>query len=758
MQRYWGSDDSDLSDGDKGDDKLKQVLEQAEKRKFKSENVASSPVALLGESAVSFKETEASTAHKRKKRKTKCSADSTFNGTPDGGTVPCDISGENSVIVHDCEGQKPRNKNSCITKLSESKVGVASKVNQMDNSNSPQANSLNFSDKLTKKHKQRSAKNTDQQNLPNNGFQNISSDRNVNASNVETEYKNVQCNKDAEMFTVIGEVETHKNVLVKRILPEWLANPTVISVDVGGKKSLLSELDYLDESSKGNLERLKINHLFPVQAEVVPWLMQSNLKRLCVRPSDICVSAPTGSGKTLAFVLPIIQSLKERVVCQVRALVVLPVSDLAVQVFKVFEQFCKGTDLHVALVVGKKSFLQEKESLVQKGVRGYHSLVDIVVATPGRLLDHISRTEGFSLEYLKYLVIDEADRMMEEIQQGFLKNLEKAIFKDTTSARCSCFSSSYLYRKTALPPTTPCAYGHISEPVQKLLYSATLSQDPEKLHELSLFQPKLFTSVAKSKSENKVGGVTENSIIEKYTTPEGLVEQYVVCVPSIKPLIVRYLIHMRNFKRVLCFTKTLESSHSLRLVLEHMGDIRVREISSSLQPVQRKIILERFSSGKIDILVCTDMMARGIDIENVDCVINYDAPVFIKNYVHRIGRTARAGRKGCAITLLENRELHKFLKMLSSSGKTPANPLEIDFESMKPMEEQYKEALASASKIIAGEKRNKFFLKASVKSVNTKKELYRNTTKNTKNGKFRNYVKTPKNAKFRSDVKINKSL
>ena len=140
------------------------------------------------------------------------------------------------------------------------------------------------------------------------------------------------------------------------------------------------------------LKENQITYFFPVQRQVIPHLLKRNKY---FRPSDLCVSAPTGSGKTLAFVLPLVQLLSDRVVPRVRALVVLPVQDLAMQVFKVFQAYSSANHLRVKLISGQKSFAQEQVELVvhddnasiDQGV--YHSLADIVVATPGRLVDHI---------------------------------------------------------------------------------------------------------------------------------------------------------------------------------------------------------------------------------------------------------------------------------------------------------------------------------------------------------------------------------
>ncbi|XP_076316304.1 putative ATP-dependent RNA helicase Dbp73D [Tachypleus tridentatus] len=513
----------------------------------------------------------------------------------------------------------------------------------------------------------------------------------------------------SEAFPVLGEVERKRKEKVQRVLPDWLANPTVVTVDLKDTETTVDSFSGLDSLLKQNLKLSGIHHFFPVQKVVIPWLLRNSIQQDCYRPQDICVSAPTGSGKTLAFVLPIIQALKSRVVCRVRALAVLPVRDLAVQVYNVFYSYCKGTSLRVGLAVGQKTFTEEQNTLVKQGVRNVMSLVDIVVATPGRIVDHVQRTPGFSLESLRYLIIDEADRMMEEITHGWLAAVEKAVFKDSTTSRnCPCTIKNSK-RSLSSFPLTACTFSHILEPLQKLLYSATLSQDPEKLQQLTLFQPKLFTSITRTLGLDVSTNQSEKTgkFIGKYTTPEELKEHYTICELSMKPLVVWYFLKDKGFKNVLCFTGSVESTHRLCTLLKSLGGVTVQEFSSSLHLVKRKKCLRQFSSGKIDILVCSDAMARGIDVANVDYVISYDPPTFVKTYIHRVGRTARAGREGIAITLLQRKGVRKFQKMLTSAGKEKVSELKVSQTDLEPYKENYKAALSATSKLITQETQEK---------------------------------------------------
>jgi len=212
-----------------------------------------------------------------------------------------------------------------------------------------------------------------------------------------------------EGFTILDEVESKKLVKIARILPNWLAKPSIISCDLSSNALPVKDMAGLHKFIQDALRRNKIKNFFPVQQQVIPFLLQNN--NLLCRPNDICVSAPTGSGKTLAFVLPTIQILSRETVRRLRCLVVLPVHDLAVQIHRVYSNYCTGTKLKVVLISGQSSFGEEQKLLVRKGCYdNYLSQADIVVCTPGRLVDHLQRTPGFSLKYLRFLIIDEADR------------------------------------------------------------------------------------------------------------------------------------------------------------------------------------------------------------------------------------------------------------------------------------------------------------------------------------------------------------
>ncbi|KAL6036449.1 hypothetical protein STEG23_034160 [Scotinomys teguina] len=498
---------------------------------------------------------------------------------------------------------------------------------------------------------------------------------------------------------VLGDFARRKTLKVQPFLPAWLAKPSCV------KKSLTEDLTPIEDIPEVHPDLQKqlrangISSYFPVQAAVIPALLESADSGFLVgrggyQPSDLCVSAPTGSGKTLAFVIPVVQALLHRVVCHIRALAVLPTKELAQQVSKVFNIYTDTTPLRVALVTGQKSLAKEQESLVQKTVDGYRCLADIVVATPGRLVDHIDQTPGFSLKQLRFLIIDEADRMIDSMHQSWLPRVVAAAFySEGPSGSCALLQRTQPQSVTTASTCSP------QMPLQKLLFSATLTQNPEKLQRLGLYQPRLFSTSLGHRGPKDTVEVDGN-LVGKYTFPVGLMHHYVPCRLSSKPLIVLHLVLGMNFSRALCFTNSRENSHRLFLLAQAFGGVSVAEFSSRYGPGQRKKILKQFEQGKIQLLISTDATARGIDVQGVELVINYDAPQYLRTYVHRVGRTARAGKTGQAFTLLLKVQERKFLQMVSEAGVPELARHEIPRELLQPLVARYEIALSQLEKTV----------------------------------------------------------
>ncbi|XP_072001293.1 ATP-dependent RNA helicase DDX51 [Engystomops pustulosus] len=499
---------------------------------------------------------------------------------------------------------------------------------------------------------------------------------------------------------LLGGFEAKPVQKVLPFLPLWLAKPSLVQKDIKQNLVSIHDVPGIDPNIKKRLEANNVKSFFPVQAEVMPAILDSCVHGFLVGrggylPNDICVSAPTGSGKTLAFVLPIIQVLMTRVVCEVRALVLLPTKELAQQVCKVFNVYADGTGLKVCLIAGHKPFAKEQESLVQKKIFGFCSLADILVCTPGRLVDHIQKTEGFTLRHLRFLVIDEADRMIDTMSQDWLPQVINAAYKPS--------ENGLLFDRKLPTIRTAANYGQLQMPLQKLLFSATLTHNPEKLQKLDLYQPRLFTSIYKQPRSNANDSQSEPATSENFSLPKGLTHYYIPCVLNSKPLILLHFLLTLRFSRVLCFTNSRESSHRLFLLIKLFGGIDVAEFSSRLSPGERKKTLKEFEQGKIKLLISTDATARGIDITGVKCVINYDAPQYMRVYVHRVGRTARGGTTGLAFTLLLRIQEQRYLNMMREAGVPKLQRQPVKNESLRQFEQRYEEVLSQLQKVVKEE-------------------------------------------------------
>ncbi|XP_008003470.2 ATP-dependent RNA helicase DDX51 isoform X1 [Chlorocebus sabaeus] len=499
---------------------------------------------------------------------------------------------------------------------------------------------------------------------------------------------------------VLGGFGRRKAPKVQPFLPRWLAEPSCVRKNVNEDLVPIEDIPEVHPDLQKQLRAHGISSYFPVQAAVIPALLESAACGFLVgrggyRPSDLCVSAPTGSGKTLAFVIPVVQALLSRVVCHIRALVVLPTKELAQQVSKVFNIYTDATPLRVSLITGQKSLAKEQESLVQKTADGFRCLADIVVATPGRLVDHIDQTPGFNLQQLRFLVIDEADRMIDSMHQSWLPRVVAAAFQSEDPADpCALLQRRQAQAVTAASTCCP------QMPLQKLLFSATLTQNPEKLQQLGLHQPRLFST---GLAHRGLEDTDRDGDSGKYAFPVGLTHHYVPCSLSSKPLVVLHLVLEMGFSRVLCFTNSRENSHRLFLLVQAFGGVDVAEFSSRYGPGQRRRILKQFEQGKIQLLISTDATARGIDVQGVELVVNYDAPQYLRTYVHRVGRTARAGKTGQAFTLLLKVQERRFLQMLTEAGAPELRRHELSSKLLQPLVPRYEEALSQLEESIKEE-------------------------------------------------------
>jgi ATP-dependent RNA helicase RhlE len=327
----------------------------------------------------------------------------------------------------------------------------------------------------------------------------------------------------------------------------------------------------------------------PIQAQAIPFLLEGR---------DLLGCAQTGTGKTAAFALPILQKLSlnpQRLLAgQPRALILTPTRELALQIQESFETYGRYLPLKSTVVFGGVSQFHQVKAL-QKGV-------DILVATPGRLLDLIQQ-RYIHLKNLEIFVLDEADRMLD---MGFITDIQKVI--------------------KLLPPSR-----------HNLFFSATM---PREIQELS---SKLLSNPA------RVEVTPVSSTAEK-------IDQFVLFVEGKKKKdLLRHVLKDPQIARVIIFTRTKHGANKVSEVLEQNG-IRSAAIHGNKSQGARQRALDSFKRGTIRALVATDIAARGIDIEGITHVINYELPNIAESYVHRIGRTARAGAEGTAISFCDQEE------------------------------------------------------------------------------------------------------
>lgn len=484
------------------------------------------------------------------------------------------------------------------------------------------------------------------------------------------------------------------------VLP-WMRSP----VDVSPFEDCpLDHLPCLDPRLKVALQNMGISSLFPVQVAVWQETIGPGLFE-----RDLCINSPTGSGKTLSYALPIVQALSNRAVRCLRALVVLPTRDLALQVKDVFAAIAPAVGLSVGLAVGQSSIADEISELIKRpnleeGIcydpedlfQELQSAVDILVATPGRLMDHINATRGFTLEHLCYLVVDETDRLLREAYQAWLPTVLRLTrsdnenrFSDASSFLPSAFSSLKTIRRCGVER------GFKDKPYPrfvKMVLSATLTKDPNKLAQLDLHHPLFLTT-----------GET------RYKLPERLESYKLICESKLKPLYLVALLQSLGGEKCIVFTSSVESTHRLCTLLNHFGELRIKikEYSGLQRQSVRSKTLKAFREGRIQVLVSSDAITRGMDVEGVNNVVNYDKPAYIKTYIHRAGRTARAGQIGRCFTLLHKDEMKRFKKLLqkADNDSCPVHSIPSSLiESLRPV---YKSALGKLKETIESEAHRK---------------------------------------------------
>lgn len=338
----------------------------------------------------------------------------------------------------------------------------------------------------------------------------------------------------------------------------------------------------------------------PIQEKAIPAILAGR---------DVIAAAQTGTGKTASFVLPILQSLDNGHKTRgkrIRALILAPTRELTIQIEKNIAQYGKYTSLSTMAMYGGADIEQQKQRLIEG--------IDILVATPGRLLD-MAHQRALHFDELKVFVLDEADRMLD---MGFIADINKIIER--------------------LPRER-----------QNLLFSATLSEQVRQLAKTAIHDP------------------LELSVKSDQTT-KPKIEQWLMTVDKDrKSALLSHLLLEHQWPQALVFIKTKHGAAKLVSQLEKRG-IKAEAIHGDKSQAMREKILADFKSSEVPVLVATGIASRGIDIDDLACVINYDLPFETDDYIHRIGRTGRAGASGEAVSLVSRDDFKNLCAIESRLG------------------------------------------------------------------------------------------
>jgi len=556
------------------------------------------------------------------------------------------------------------------------------------------------------------------------------------------------------------------------VLPAWLAKPITVSSSAKASFGTLN----LDHKTVEHLKQRGYEEAFAVQTAVLPLLLPGPDRH----HGDICVSAATGSGKTLAYVLPMVEGLKGSPVTRLRALIVVPTRELVAQARDVAELCAAGTGLKIGTAVGSHSFATEQGQLVKRGrkydpdaakamhaeakqnllngilgksevlddavsmlpghVPEYTSKVDILICTPGRLVEHINSTTGFNLDHVQWLVIDEADRLLDQSFQEWVNVVMSALETEKPYEQLS--AREQILSKLWYPPE--------KRTIAKVVLSATMTRDLSKLASLKLRRPRLVSVQGIESGTETVDRAQEaqqkqaDGTGEAFDLPSTL-EEFAMPVGdgNDKPLHLLWLLQTKLLQRtgqaeqgksgtvassnrkdsaetdtesssgsgshdsssedasetssssgsdvdsgsessdsvstadtdhdpvedskslpkILVFTNNNENASRLSRLLALLdpacGPITGTLTKSSASSNGRRV-LHGLRNGKLSIVIASDRASRGLDIAKLTHIVNYDMPRSVTSYVHRVGRTARAGRKGQAWTLFTDAEARWF--------------------------------------------------------------------------------------------------
>ena len=355
----------------------------------------------------------------------------------------------------------------------------------------------------------------------------------------------------------------------------------------------------LSKDLESGLEMMGFEEPTPIQKQAIPIILNGK---------DLIACAQTGTGKTAAFVLPLLSLLsKNKKKKNVKALIITPTRELAKQIDMQIEGFSYFTDLSSYPVYGGGTgpeFENQKQALV-KGT-------DIIICTPGRLIAHL-KFNYFNTEDIDFLILDEADRMLD---MGFYDDIIKIV-------------------------------NRLPQKKQTLLFSATMPKSIREMAKKIMYFPKEI-SLAISKPAT---GINQSAFLVNDNQK----------VKLIKNILLQKK-HEKELKHILIFASSIKSVKEIKRTLNKSG-LATSEIHSGLDQISREETLRNFKNNKIKILVATDILSRGIDIKGIEIVINYEVPNDAEDYIHRIGRTARADKTGEAITFINENQIKSFMSI-----------------------------------------------------------------------------------------------
>jgi len=366
-------------------------------------------------------------------------------------------------------------------------------------------------------------------------------------------------------------------------------------IDITDDNSIVTFRDFgFDEQIMEGLDSIGFETPTPIQKQIIPYIMQGR---------DVIGCAQTGTGKTAAYLLPVLHRIINNPVDGVNTIIISPTRELAIQIAQALEGLSYFVNISSLAVYGGtdgKEWEQQKRAL--------SSGVDIVVATPGKLISFLNM-DIIPVSNLQHLILDEADRMLD---MGFVDDIMKII--------------SYLPEKRST-----------------FLFSATM---PSRIRDLShrILKDPFEINIAVSKPA------------------AGILQAAYLTYDSQKLQVLTQLIRGRDLPSVLIFASTKSKVKSITRELLSSG-FQVADIHSDLEQSEREKVLLRFRTRSLQMLVATDVLSRGIDIENISLVLNYDVPHDAEDYVHRVGRTARAEQTGIAITFVNETDMFRFSKI-----------------------------------------------------------------------------------------------